>query len=105
MERLTIWSGILILLLRLSCLESRSDLGGHSEVPRGQNHGMTLRKRFSTMRMRLPRRYRICLDLVPEADCPVTSSEDDKRHTPHMKHEAAPGPRFQGKNASFLIVS
>ncbi|OQV13531.1 hypothetical protein BV898_12277 [Hypsibius exemplaris] len=32
MERLTIWSGILILLLHLSCLESRSDLGGHSEV-------------------------------------------------------------------------
>ncbi|OQV19775.1 hypothetical protein BV898_06314 [Hypsibius exemplaris] len=31
MERLSIWSGNLILLLHLSCLESRSDLG-HSEV-------------------------------------------------------------------------
>ncbi|OQV13528.1 hypothetical protein BV898_12274 [Hypsibius exemplaris] len=32
MERLAIWTGILILLFHLSCLESRSDLGGHSEV-------------------------------------------------------------------------
>ncbi|OWA54340.1 hypothetical protein BV898_18748 [Hypsibius exemplaris] len=32
MERLAIWSGILILLLHLSCLESKSDLGEHSEV-------------------------------------------------------------------------
>ncbi|OWA54336.1 hypothetical protein BV898_18744 [Hypsibius exemplaris] len=32
MKRLAISSGILILLLHLNCLESRSDLGGHSEA-------------------------------------------------------------------------
>ncbi|OQV13535.1 hypothetical protein BV898_12280 [Hypsibius exemplaris] len=32
MERLAIWSGTLIFLLHLSCLESRPDLGGHSKV-------------------------------------------------------------------------
>ncbi|OWA54332.1 hypothetical protein BV898_18740 [Hypsibius exemplaris] len=119
MQHLAIWSGILILLLFLNCLESRSDLGGHSEVKQNVDgkdnrpfvrhsrgisdfHGSGVGWRSNEDPARAESHHdagendehlenEITTPAFPEADYPVIDSDDDKWHTPHVRHEAAPG--------------
>ncbi|OWA54329.1 hypothetical protein BV898_18737 [Hypsibius exemplaris] len=111
MEHLAIWSGILILLLYFSCLEGRSDLGGHSEGKQNID-GKDSRPFLRHSRAVAPSgglRGGLCGTRLGCIRCICTPRPTVPSQTQMMTDGThrmrPPGPRRQSKTFSFLIVS